>query len=79
MKARLETGNSQPQTLTKVCRGCFEVHIPLNTALCDKCEHIHKLQEFANAAAGLGLADDFGNKVMLSAVIESAKLLRCEP
>jgi hypothetical protein len=73
MKARVQQDN---QSLTKLCRGCFDVRIPLQDALCERCDHIQKLQNFANTIQMLrvtGNADEDG--LQLQAVIDCAKTL----
>ena len=73
---KVETGDTI-RTPSKVCRGCFEAHIPISQELCGECSRRQKLETFVRNVAGLGLAvtrsDDC--EMILREVIQDALAL----
>ena len=57
------------------CKGCWEYDKLNKDGFCSRCDHVNKLQRFADNVADLRLSDDKSNAAMLQAVIDSAKLL----
>jgi hypothetical protein len=67
----------RPQTITKICRRCFEVSIPLSAEFCPDCQHVHDLQILVNGIAELGVATTSAreNATILNHMIDCAKKL----
>lgn len=74
-----QTGKMEYKPRTRenrMCKQCKEWDFVNRDGLCNDCEHLAKLQNFADNVAELVVSSDYDNRLMLQVIIESARLLR---